>query len=305
MRAWERVLEIARIGERLGFDSVWTGEHVLPKWDPAGAIFDCVTLSTAVAAHTERVGIGFIVLNATFRSASMTAKMAGTLDAISGGRLVLGLGAGFREEEARAFGFDYPDLGERMRLLGEHFEIVSRMTRHDSGPVTFDGRHARVEAVDAQPATSGRDHIPLLIGGHGRQVTFRLAARFCDEININVQPPDFREARDVLVERLEEVDRDPSTLMVSASINPIWPYADVTTSGSQRLMTADDIPATLAWDLSPDGSRVDEMATWRDLGIDRLTCGLPGVADSDEPIFELVDHLRQAGLAITDDDGGS
>ncbi len=84
--AWERVLEVARLGERLGFDSLWTGEHVLAKWDPEGFAFDCVTLHTAVAAAVPRVDIGFGVINSTFRNPAMTAKMASTLDTISGGR---------------------------------------------------------------------------------------------------------------------------------------------------------------------------------------------------------------------------
>src|SRR4029079_14869995 len=99
--AWARILEIARLGERLGFDSLWTGEHVLAKWDPEGPAFDCVTIQTAVAAHIPRVDIGFCVINSTFRNPAMTAKMAATLDTISGGRLVLGLGAGFKDNEAR------------------------------------------------------------------------------------------------------------------------------------------------------------------------------------------------------------
>src|ERR671910_2500486 len=92
--AWERVLEIARLGERLGFDALWTGEHVLAKWDPEGIAFDCVTLHTAVAAAVPRVDIGFGVINSTFRNPAMTAKMAATLDTMSGGRLILGPGAG-------------------------------------------------------------------------------------------------------------------------------------------------------------------------------------------------------------------
>ena len=115
--AWARILEIARLGERLGFDSLWTGEHVLAKWDPEGPAFDCVTIQTAVAAVVPRVDIGFCVINSTFRNPAMTAKMAATLDTISGGRLVLGLGAGFKDNEARAFGQPYPELKERLAIL--------------------------------------------------------------------------------------------------------------------------------------------------------------------------------------------
>ena len=102
--AWERILEIAQLGERLGFDTLWAGEHTLSKWDPEGMVFDGLTLHTAVAAAVPRVDIGFGVINSTFRNPAMTAKMASTLDTISGGRLILGLGCGFKPSEATAFG---------------------------------------------------------------------------------------------------------------------------------------------------------------------------------------------------------
>ena len=119
--AWDRILEIARLGERLGFDSLWTGEHVLAKWDPEGPAFDCVTLQTAVAAVVPRVDIGFCVINSTFRNPAMTAKMAATLDTISGGASSSGSGAGFKDNEARAFGQPYPGAqgapGDPVRAL--------------------------------------------------------------------------------------------------------------------------------------------------------------------------------------------
>ena len=157
---------------------------------PGGLEFDCVTVMAAVAAAVPDVEIGFTVINSTFRNPAMTAKMAATLDTISGGRVILGLGAGFKETEAKAFGHAFPYLPERMAILSEHFEIVSRMTRRDEPPFTFTGAHARVEDVVNNPRTGGRDHIPLLIGGHGKNVTFRLAAKYCDEINIDVDLAD-------------------------------------------------------------------------------------------------------------------
>ena len=196
--AWERILEIARLGERLGFDALWTGEHTLAKWDPEGIIFDCVTLHTAVAAAVPRVDIGFGVINSTFRNPAMTAKMASTLDTISGGRLILGLGCGFKPSEASAFGAPFPDMKERLAILGEHFEIISRMTRRDEPPFTFEGQHARVENVVNSPRTGGGDHVRLAIGGHGRNVTMRLAARYCDEINIDLPADALPEAIAVL-----------------------------------------------------------------------------------------------------------
>jgi alkanesulfonate monooxygenase SsuD/methylene tetrahydromethanopterin reductase-like flavin-dependent oxidoreductase (luciferase family) len=297
--AWRRILEIARLGERLGFDSLWTGEHVLSKWDPESPIFDCWTISSAVAAAVPRVEIGFCVLNSTFHNPAHTAKDAATLDAISDGRLILGLGAGFKENEARAFGVPYPDLRARLAILAEHLEIISRMTRRDEPSFTFRGDHARVEEVENDPRTGGRDHIPLLIGGHGKDVTFRLAARYCDEIQIDVDPPDMPDHVRVLRERCEEIGRDPATLMVSAGTNPAWPYQGLRTTGRQRMMTQADVPSILPVNLGALKTRAEEIATWRGLGMDRLVLGAPGAADTDESLYELVDDLLTAGIDLT------
>ena len=142
-----------------GSTPLWTGEHVLAKSESEGPAFDCVTIQTAVAAVVPRVDIGFCVIDSTFRSPAMTAKMAATLDTISGGRLVLGLGAGFKDNEARAFGHPYPELKERLAILSEHFEIVSRMTRRDEPPFTFEGVHATRRERHERPAERrGRSH---------------------------------------------------------------------------------------------------------------------------------------------------
>ena len=139
-RAWERMVEIARLGERLGFGSIWVGEHVVAKWHPEALAFDGVTAMTALAALVPRVELGFIVINSTFRHPAMTAKMASTLDTVSDGRLILGLGAGFKENEAEWVGVDFPPVGRRLAVLGEHLEVISRMTRRDEPPVDFAGR---------------------------------------------------------------------------------------------------------------------------------------------------------------------
>jgi alkanesulfonate monooxygenase SsuD/methylene tetrahydromethanopterin reductase-like flavin-dependent oxidoreductase (luciferase family) len=296
---WKRTLEIARLGERLGFGSLWAGEHTLSKWDPEGPLLDCWTVHSAVAAAVPRVELGFCVINSTFHNPAHTAKDAATLDAISGGRLILGLGAGFKENEAKAYGIPYPDLKTRLAMLGEHLEIISRMTRRDEPPFTFIGQHARVEDVINNPRTSGRDHIPLLIGGHGRNVTYRLAAKYCDEIQIDVDPPDWKEHVAVVAERCEEIGRDPSTLMVSAGTNPAWPYPGLKVTGRQRFMTQDDVPSIMPATLGNLKTRAEEIATWQELGIGRLVMGAPGAADTDEAIYELVEDLRTAGIELT------
>ena len=297
--AWARILEVARLGERLGFDSLWTGEHVLAKWDPEGPIFDCLTIHTAVAPVVPRVELGFCVINSTFRNPAMTAKAAATLDAISGGRVVLGLGAGFKENEARAFGQPYAELKERMAILSEHFAIISAMTRRDEPPVTFEGRHARVEAVANAPRTGGGDHIKLLIGGHGRNVTFRLAARYCDEVNIDAAVEEMADAIAAVHERCEEIDRDPATLTLATGTNPSWPYPGLRVTGGQRMMEQKDLPAIMSYDFSALLPRADELARWVELGLDRVVCGVPGLVNTDEGLYELIEDCRTAGIELT------
>ena len=298
-QAWERILEIAKLGERLGFDSLWTGEHVLAKWDREGFMFDCVTLHTAVAAVVPRVDIGFGVINSTFRNPAMTAKMASTLDTISGGRLILGLGCGFKVSEAEAVGVPFPDMKERLAMLGEHLEIISRMTRRDEPPFTFEGVHARVEGVVNAPRTGGGDHVRLAIGGHGPNVTFRLAAKYCDEINIDLPAESMAEAQAVLASRCEEIGRDPATLDVVAGTNPAWPYPGLRAIGRQRLMKKEDLPSIMPYDFDALLPRADEFAQWVELKIDSVICGVPGLADTDEGVHELLDDLRTAGIELT------
>ena len=139
-RAWARIVELAQTAERLGFESIWTGEHPLSKWPGESIAFDCWALSSGLAPLVPRVGIGMIVLNSTFHNPAMTAKAASTLDAISGGRLTLGLGAGFKENEAAQYGHDYPGLKDRMEWLSEHFEIIWRATRQDEPGFSFEGQ---------------------------------------------------------------------------------------------------------------------------------------------------------------------
>ena len=127
---------------------------------------------TALAALVPRVDLGFIVINSTFRNPAMTAKMASTLDTVSDGRLILGLGAGFKENEAEWVGVDYPPARRRLAVLGEHLEVISRMTRRGEASVSFVGDHVHVTNATNSPRTAGREHIPLLIGGHGKEVTF-------------------------------------------------------------------------------------------------------------------------------------
>jgi len=297
-RAWDRILHTEELSEQLGFDSLWFGEHVLAKWDRHALIFDFFTIATALAAAVPRVAIGFTVVNSTFRNPFLTAKMGGTLDAISGGRLILGLGAGFKPTEAEALGAPYPDINPRLAILAEHFEIVRRLTRAGEPPFSYEGQSSQVHDVTGAPYGVQEPEIPLLIGGHGRNVTFRLAARYCAEINIDLSLDDMPGGLAVLKERCEEIGRDPRTLAIGSGTNPAFPYKGLRVTGNQRMMQQEDLPSVMSFDLSALTTRVEEIRAWADMGVDRLCCGAPGLADTDESLYELVEDLEKAGVAL-------
>ncbi len=300
-RAWARVLHVTQLAEQLGFESIWTGEHVHSKWEGELVAFDCWTLSTALAAAVPRVAVGFSVVNSTFHNPALTAKRAGTLDMISGGRLLLGLGAGFKENEARHFGFAYPELPERLRILEEHVEIISRMTRRDEPPFTFAGEHAQVDDITNNPRTghSSRDHIPIGIGGHGKRVTFRITARFADFLDLNVNLDEVPEYLEALAERCAEQDRDPAEILIQGGSNPSHAFPGLKTVGGQRMMTLDDIPTgVLSGNVLDVPPRPEYIARHRELGFGRFVAGIPGLMNTDEGIYEFLDDCRTAGIDV-------
>ena len=296
-RAWQRILEIAHLAERLGFESIWTGEHVLSKWGGSGSIaFDCFVLSGALAAACPTVDIGFDVVNSTFRNPALTAKMAASLDAVSGGRVILGLGCGFKPLEASTYGFEYPEMKERLAMLGEHLEIISRMLDNEAEPFSFEGRYARVEAMDASPRSAGRRRIPIMVAGRGKEITFRLAAKYADVLNLGTQ---LEEAPDFLPwvrQRCEEIGRDPDTLEFQAAINASVKYRGLTNFGGQRMMEPHEFGFTDPKYLENIASRPEEIAGWRDLGADEIVVAVPGLQNTDETIYQAIDDIRGAGI---------
>ncbi|MFL5755755.1 MAG: LLM class flavin-dependent oxidoreductase, partial [Chloroflexota bacterium] len=179
--AWRRTLELAADAERLGFESLWVFDHFTTVPVPRDEItFESFSILAALAMATSRVRLGHMVICTGFRNPALTAKLASTLDVISGGRFELGIGAGWKEDEWRAYGYGFPTLAERMDAFGDHLEVISRML--EPGRATYRGPHARVVGAINQPKGL-QPRIPIIVGGNGRNRTFRYAARFADELN--------------------------------------------------------------------------------------------------------------------------
>jgi alkanesulfonate monooxygenase SsuD/methylene tetrahydromethanopterin reductase-like flavin-dependent oxidoreductase (luciferase family) len=216
--AWARTIAVARRAEAAGFDSLWVYDHFQVDPPPEEAIvFDPLAELSALAMVTERALLGPLVLSAAYRNAALTAKMMSTIDVLSGGRVVLGIGAGWKEDEWLAYGYGFPDARTRLAILADHLEVITRMLA--PGRATYRGAHAHVIDAIHEPKGVRQPRIPVMVGGNGRTTTWRLAARFADHLNLDALPPDaVAAALPVIRARCEEVGRDPATLPVSVHL---------------------------------------------------------------------------------------
>ena len=229
-----RTVAVAQQAERLGFESIWLFDHVHTVPRPTDEItFESFTSLAALAAHTERVRLGHIVICTAFRNPALTAKMISTLDTISGGRMELGIGAGWKREEWLAYGYEFPETRERLARLGDDLEVITAMLEGDRHQhATVEGEHSRVRGARNVPKPIQRPRVPIMVGGNGPNVTWRLAARHADELNLDgMSPAEVDEALPVIRQRCEEIDRDPATLPVSVHLY----WEDIATAGQQRV----------------------------------------------------------------------
>jgi probable F420-dependent oxidoreductase len=224
--SWADVAAMARHAEAIGFDSVWLPDHFLVPATPLpepGGVWECGSMLAAMAAITSRVEIGTLVLCTGFRNPALVAKMADTVDEISGGRLILGLGAGYHEPEYHAFGYPTDHKSSR---FAEALQIISGLLKH--GSIDFDGAYyqAHVDAISPRgPRPNGP---PIMVGSRGPKA-LRLMARYADSWNAplwgkNNRPEDLEPGMSMVNEACAEVGRDPATLERTAGIQ--WSASD-------------------------------------------------------------------------------
>jgi F420-dependent oxidoreductase-like protein len=209
---WDEWLALAAACERSGLEGLFRSDHYLSVVGRRErATLDALATLAALAAATERIRLGTLVSPVTFRHPSVLAKSVTTIDHVSGGRVELGLGAGWNEGEHAAYGFQFPSLGTRMELLEEQLEIVHRLWTEDS--VTFVGRHYRLDDCPALPRPLQEPHPPLILGGNAKPRSVALAVRLADEYNTLIASiDDCRERKSVLAQACESAGRDPATL---------------------------------------------------------------------------------------------
>ncbi len=261
------VLAQAREAEAAGFDSVFVMDHFyqLPMLgDPDQPMLEAYTALGALATGTERVQLGTLVTGNTYRNPTLLAKIITTLDVVSQGRAILGVGAGWFQLEHDQLGFEFGTFTDRFNRLDEALQIILPMLKGERP--TFSGKWYHVDQAMANPRF--RDHIPLMIGGSGEKKTIPMAARHFDHLNVIAGFDELPAKLKVVRQRCEEIGRDPATLETSTLITAVV----------DENFKADQIPSEMTQRMVVGGAEsVAEQIKTKvlDAGIDGVIINMP------------------------------
>ena len=270
---FERLSDIAATAESSGFDTVLVMDHlhqIRGVGPPENFMLEGNTILAALAARTSRVNLSLLVGATTYRNPALHAKVTTTLDVISGGRAIHGIGAGWNVDEATAYGYEFPPLGERFERLEDHLNIARTM--FTQSPASYQGKHHSIEEAFNNPQPI-RGDIPIMIGGSGERKTLRMVAQYADASNFFGDVERIRHLIGVLEGHCERLDRDPAeitkTRLGTVLIRPSQEEADALfkriaeTSG----MPADRLATWIVGDPDTVAERCSELL---DAGLDGL-----------------------------------
>ena len=271
--AWARTRDLASQTEALGFESLWVFDHFHTVPRPTLEItFESFMTLAALAPETRRVRLGHIVLCAAYRNPALTAKMISTLDVITGGRMEFGIGAGWKRDEWRAYGYGFPDAPVRLAILKDQLEVITAMMAEE--PASYSGEYHHVERAINRPLPIQKPRVPITVGGNGQNVTWRLAARYADELNLDgMTPAEVAQAMPIVRARCEEIGRDPETL--SVSIHVWW---ETLSERGQR--------------------RIDLLGEYARAGMSRVIGMIRESVESDDALAHFADDARSAGAEL-------
>lgn len=209
-RSWDDLVEVCRHAEATGWDGIWVADHFMPNAaDVSAPTNEAWTTLAALAASVPRVRVGTLVTGNTYRHPAVLAKMAATVDNISGGRLVLGIGAGWQENEHRAYGIPFYTAGGRLRRLEEACRVIRGLG--EQARTTLEGTYYQLEEAPLEPKpVNGR--FRLLVGGGGEKKTMRIAAQYADEWNVWGTPELLRRKIEILEQHCADLGRDPGSI---------------------------------------------------------------------------------------------
>ena len=279
---WSAMLDVARVAESGPFESIWVFDHFHTVPVPTEeATHEAWTLMAGLGAATSRVRLGQMCTCMGYRNPAYLAKVAATVDVISGGRVEMGIGAGWYEHEWEAYGYGFPTAGERLRQLDEGVQIMRQLWTE--GVATLDGKQYQVDGAICRPLPLQEGGIPLWIAGGGERKTLRIAAQYASYTNFDGTPEVFVRKSELLAEHCREVGTDFDAITRSANYNVVIGE------------TEKDVRDRLAW----FRSRIEKL-----IPADRVESTVSQYADSQlcgtpEQIAERLTALKKLGMTYT------
>jgi F420-dependent oxidoreductase-like protein len=292
--SWDELSALWRNVDELGYDSAWVFDHLLPlSPNPEDPILEGWTTLAALARETSKIDIGVMVTSNTFRHPGLLAKMAATVDVLSEGRLLFGIGAGYLDSEHEAYGIELGTIRERADRLAEACQIFKGLWTEPR--YSFDGEHYTLKDAACSPKPVRKPHPPIMIGGSGEKLTLRTAALYANQWNMppgdtGVSPEEFAAKHAVLKQRCAEVGRDPSEIETNLALMVVIEEDDAAAKTRR-----DEIAA--AFGLSDEVSRkmilagdpaslVEDVKRYESVGVDHFVAiMINGVNYGDADMF--------------------
>ena len=289
---FDGVVAMAAAAEDTGYDSVWVMDHFFqlpPMGGPTAPMLDSYTLLGALAARTSRVRLGAMVTGVTYRNPAHLAKIVTTIDVISAGRAILGIGAAWYDVEHEGLGFDFPPVGERLDRLGEALQICRAMFTEEAP--SFEGTYYRIHEARNVPPPVQPGGPAILVGGSGERRTLNLVAHYADMCNLFGDPATIAHKVEVLRSHCDAVGRDPSEITVSRLSTLVLTANEEETAATQdflRLVTGEDPTGSDVGTEDELVARVEELAA---AGVDYFIFNVPtGTPDT----------VRRVGAVLVD-----
>ena len=284
--AWDALERVARALDRSAFDSLWLYDHFLYEGGYPGhplpePVLECFTALGALAVVTERLRLGQLVLGIPYRNPAMTAKMATTLDLISHGRSILGIGSGWHQREYEAYGWgEFEPLGVRMRRLEEAVRCILKLWTER--PASFQGEFYRLDSVEEMPYPIQKPHPPIMVGGSGERVTMRLVAQYADWCNVQGDPETIGRLLGTIRENCERMGR-PYETITRSMYTTIFLGRDEADVAAKRERLGHYIPKRGALIGTPE-QVADMLAAYARVGIEYVIFRTPDWVDL-EPVM--------------------
>jgi F420-dependent oxidoreductase-like protein len=289
---FEKVVEFATTAEDAGFSSLWVMDHFY-QLPPLGGgdqpMLEAYTLLGALAARTTTAQLGTLVTGVTYRNPAMLAKIITTLDIISKGRAILGIGAAWHDIEHEGLGFDFPGVKERMDRLEEAVQICRAMFKDDHA--TFEGRYYSIKDARNLPRPIQPGGPKIMIGGGGEKRTLKLVAQYADQCNVTGDPDMIRHKIKVIHEHCAAVGRDPSEIAITRMATLVLTdSAEQTAQTNEFLANAVGVEAVGAFNVGQEQEIVDQVAALLEAGVDEAIFNMP---------LSPVEDVRRAGEVLT------